>query len=450
MAVFNIYRFSRKQLGQIRISPDNRHIAYIYQASDELKLSCVKVDQKPGELFPSILLDTLTFSPDSRRVSYGASDFQGQFLIIDNKKHGPYKGLIACSPAFSPDSKQVVYAVHTKDKNTVSVFIDENLLCTCDKIGDTLQFSPDGTSLAFKASVDGKQCVMVNGQQGPFYDQVDNPHFSPDSQRTTYMAKQDGQWFIVIDGEEGQRFKNAVGPVFSPNSERIAYYAQGDDGWYMAADDQLIGPYHSFGREEFGLFNFSPDSQRLAFVGVEAKKWLMISYRHRESVVTNGEHGRKYNRCVNLVFSPNSEHLAYAAKRDDHWFIIVDDEEFGPYESIEQDRPVFSPDGRQVGFAGCINGRWSPFINGVPCGEYDLAWNPTFAPDNRSYAAVTQLKGKGACLLVNDAPGEHYYDGIFIKQGGGRIVFDSPNMLQYIASPKNSPDHWYLVTETLS
>ena len=29
LAVFDIYRFSRQQLEQIRVSPDNRHIAFI-------------------------------------------------------------------------------------------------------------------------------------------------------------------------------------------------------------------------------------------------------------------------------------------------------------------------------------------------------------------------------------------------------------------------------------
>ncbi len=444
LAVFDIYRFSGPQLGQILVSPDNRHIAFVDQGDSDWWR--VTLDQNLGTLYPGILSGSLTFSPDSQRFAYAVVDTRGQYVVADDEVWGPYRGVISGSPVFSPDSQQIAYAAHVHNKKRISVFLDQALVGTCSKIGDTLQFSPDGASLAWKAAIGKAQCVMVNGQEGPFYEQVDNPHFSPDGRRMAYMAKQNGQWFVVVDGEEGPRFKNAVTPTFSPDSQRVAYYAKGEDGWYIIDGGQRHGPYYAFARGE--LYTYSPDSERLAFIGVEAKRWLRIPYHFRERVVADGEVGRRYQKCCSLVFSPDSQHLAYAAKQDKQWSVVLDGQLFGPYQALEEDGPCFSPDSQQLGYAAVQNGRWSPYVNGRPAGAYDLAWRPTFAPDSRSYAAVISNKGQGAALVINGALVEPFYDGIFIKRGGARIVYNDPHTLHYIANPTDARDHWYLVIET--
>src|ERR1035437_4737712 len=76
----------------------------------------------------------------------------------------------------------------------------------------------------------------------------------------------------------------------------------------------------------------SPTSTRLAY---------KVHDRHGEHVEVNGKRLTSYSDVAGITFSPDSRHIAYAAKRHDNWFVVVDDVEHEPYDAISSSTPVF-------------------------------------------------------------------------------------------------------------
>jgi Tol biopolymer transport system component len=440
LAVFDIYRFTQEQLSQVKVSPDNKHIAYVDYIGEN---SWVTLDQQVGETFRSISKDSLTFSPDSSRFAYVGCDEQRKHLVVDGVKYGPYTDFIDCSPQFSPDSQRIAYA--TRELYKVRIHMDEAEVFKADLVGDVLVFSPNSQSFAFRVGIGEKQCIVVDGKQGPLYDQVDNPHFSPNNQCMAYAARKGERWFIVVNGEQGPEFKDAAGPVFSPDSEHIAYYAQAHDGRYLVIDDKLMGPHFTFGQSPFGMFRFSPDSQKIAYVVQEANIFLFLRYGHTEHVVVDGRHCKSYRRCGSLIFSPNSQQLGYLAYTDGEYYVIINEESFGPYQDIRDDSPVFSPDSKLCAFSAYDLGVSTVYVNGEALDSYQLAYSPVFGPDSKHFA-YGAYNADDCQVVIDDIPGKRYKELMCRDQAC--VKFDSPHELHYIASGKEAPDHWFLVTET--
>ena len=71
---------------------------------------------------------------------------------------------------------------------------------------------------------------------------------------------------------------------------------------------------------------------------------LRVLERHGQYIVLDGKRGRTYDGISigALAFSADSRHLAYAARRGDHWRIVVDGREQQPFDGIGALR--YSPD----------------------------------------------------------------------------------------------------------
>jgi hypothetical protein len=51
-------------------------------------------------------------------------------------------------------------------------------------------------------------------------------------------------------------------------------------------------------------------------------------------VVVDGKEQKQYDGTGSLVFSPDSKHVAYAAKADNKWFVVVDGKEGKSYDEL--------------------------------------------------------------------------------------------------------------------
>jgi len=71
-------------------------------------------------------------------------------------------------------------------------------------VGQGLIFSPSSQRLAYVASHDKQQLVVIDGQENKAYTSIvgHSLRFSPDSQRVAYAVHHDEQSFVVVDGQE--------------------------------------------------------------------------------------------------------------------------------------------------------------------------------------------------------------------------------------------------------
>ena len=141
---------------------------------------------------------------------------------------------------------------------------------------------------------------------------------------------------------------------------------------------------------------------------------------------------------------------AYAAKAGDAWFVAVDGKTRKPYDEIAAGTPIFSPDSKRLAYAARAGNRWLLVLDGKEANKYDSIGQCSpgqsslvFSPDSRRVAYAANLDNKW--FPVVDGQQGNQYDTI-INVGGGKIVFDSPNRLHYLALRGNGI---YLVEETI-
>jgi len=185
-------------------------------------------------------------------------------------------------------------------------------------------------------------------------------------------------------------------PTISPDSKRVAYPAGVDNKYFVVVDGVEAKQYDSLGGDSI---IFSPDSNRVAYAAQLGDKRF---------VVVDGVEGKQYDDIGegSLIFSPDSQRVAYEARQGDKWFIVVDGVEGKQYDNTGVGSLIFSPDSQLVAYAAVLGNKW--------------------------YMVVDKDEGKE-------------YD-VIIMAGGGRIVFDSPNSLHYLAMKGSGV---YLVEEEI-
>lgn len=121
-------------------------------------------DGQDGEQYDSV--GVLVFSPDSRRIAYGARNQNKAVVIVDGKPGKQYDHIWRGDIIFSPDSKRVMYVAIEGDK----------------------------------------RIVVVDGNESERYELTGQLTFSPDSRRVVYSAQLNKKWFLVVDGNGGKTF----------------------------------------------------------------------------------------------------------------------------------------------------------------------------------------------------------------------------------------------------
>jgi len=318
--------------------------------------------------------------------------------------------------AFSPDGRKVAYVAYT-NLGQDFLIINNSVVKSYDFV-DKPVFSPNSREIAYKACDTGvvEKCFMVrNDEEIRRYDNVFSPVFSPDSKRLAFFAQKEDKIFPVVNDEKGQFYDwewwhfgfysydiPFISPsvVFSPDNQKTAYGVtemKAEEREFPTKGFIVIDGQKQEKQHEVVLWPvFSPDSKKLAYIAMEN-----LSFGHRSGltggdwfVVLNGEEGKVYDWWEGIespVFSPDSRQLAYVARKEEKFFIVVnDEEEYQDYEMISS--PVFSPDSRQLAFKASRGNKEFVVINGKEGQEYDKIYGKMqFSPDGQYIAYGSKI-----------------------------------------------------------
>ena len=161
--------------------------------------------------------------------------------------------------------------------------------------------------------------MILHGVAGPEVDKVGmgRPVFSPDSKHLGYLARDGGEWRLVLDGKLGPKHESTPenSLVFSPDGKRFAYAVK---------------------RE----IRSAPGAPAPASAEVM-------------QVVIDGKLGEDYDAidAIDAIeFSPDSEHVAYKARKEGYWRVVLDGDGGIEYPQIMDGWPVFSPDSSMLAY----------------------------------------------------------------------------------------------------
>lgn len=328
-----------------------------------LCLGCSNVEKKEpiAELENNIIRGTLVISPDLKRAGYVSffSNVDSCCVVVDGKRQKKYSGIRGLT--FSPDSKHFAY-VAEKGEGKVVVVDSTEMGIAFDRIW-IRGFTFDNR-VVYSGSQNGKECIVVDDEKGKLYDAVAPVFFSPDRKNFAYGAegKNPGvnrsaysstlSWVVKNDKRIGKKHHGSarsLQPIlFSPDGNRIAYTTPGIPTRVVV--DETIGKQYK--RVNSYDIVFSSDSKKVGYI---AKDY------HWYYVVVNGKEVAKkgYGRNVpavlavkNVVFSPNSERIAYLVEENkNRMYIVVDGKEGKRYKAVSA--PLFTPDSEQVVYVAC-------------------------------------------------------------------------------------------------
>ena len=223
---------------------------------------------------PAANLDSITFSPDRRRIAYTVRRGEQVAPVVDGVVGRPYDKIVRF--LFSPDSKRIAYIA----KREMSDLIDSD------------------------------------GKEQPDFVRVYAPMFSSDSRLFMYEGDQhrpnqdDLLLALVIDSDGEHRYLKDAVSSFSVDNRRVAYVVQDGQGQAVIVDGVVQGSYEEVGeaptRDRDFCWRyprqpvFSPDGEHIAYIvrsgkeqlvirdGVRGRPYLHVDWSRHGSVTTAG------------------------------------------------------------------------------------------------------------------------------------------------------------------
>jgi len=390
-------------------------------------------------------------SPDATQAAYIVREKWGMHLEVSGRTYRHYDAVSGVT--FSPDSRVVAYAAN-REGAWFAVFGEKELGPYAD-IGKTSPVvSPDCKHVAYAALLGGRGWIAVLDDTviaGPY--EGFSPGgllFSPDSSKLAYVIKNGNVWTVVVNGREQRSHRSVLelSLAFSPDSKRLAYMARAEEtGFFrrrkmvaMLVVDDKPGPTwpHDESSGRNGVSNeivFSPDSQRIAYAVAQEGRWTWIvdgAAQVKVDGFVSGwggnpdwarfpDYGKTCCRKQTASFSPDSRHFAYAGLDRRQHILVFDGEPLGRHPAILNWPVVFSPDSAQLAYGAEENRQQFIVLGWSPLKRhYGLCSDRTFSPDSTQFAYVAMETAESFQLVV----GPRSWQMAGAPLVGSRLVWD--------------------------
>ncbi|MEN6372958.1 MAG: hypothetical protein ABFD64_13200 [Armatimonadota bacterium] len=397
-------------------SPYDRHVGTVAFKMDGK--CCVWLDGKEGPEYDQVRgivkgafrSQDFEFSPDGSRLAYAARKGNKWVMVVDGKESAAFDGVR--EPYFSADSKHTCY-VGFRGKNCIPV-LDGKELGNYPPIKLT---NPYFTARTPVREIDTMYCPGIFGTSGRF---------------AFVVVKGCNLEVAVIDGKETAEYEKIAGVEFSPDGKHTALAVQKGGKMFVLLDGKP-GPKYD---EVDGIFTFSPDSKRLAYVATNYD----ANSDPITFVVIDGKPGPKFKDLFSLsiAFSPDCKHFSYIAECGEEKYCLVEDGKPGKaYDEIGGNTAtafqIYGPDGKLY-YCTRNDDKYRMVVDGVPSRAYDYIANPipVLSRDGKHYAFAAQEGDNW--LVVKDGVEGPIYSGIDHET----IAITGSNKLSYTAQKPGS------------
>jgi hypothetical protein len=374
-------------IGDLQVSADSTSWSAIAVRPDPRALARFVVLINGKEEQNVIFQNThVLFSPVGHDYAYQFGENSNHLVIHNGKKLGPYFSVDSLQ--FSGNGQHLAFLAKKKLEGTDQtqsylVLDDQEQLIGADDVSE-LHLNHDGShyfyALNHKIYLDGKSL----GWPG-YYSHLT---VSPDGQHLAYVTQKGRQFGLVVDGQAWRLGHSIMDdPVFSPDSQHVAVMAAvilSNKKWsyFVMLDGKS---QKSFSEEPSRRLVFSPDGNRLAYFAKDMSKWVLV-VDGIETSVPGEELGRT------LTFSPDGKHVAalVITMPNEQTYSVMDGESHPAYLTVKgielyggsQHLLEFSPDSQHLVYAAKLeSGKETMIVDGVKGQEYDQI---PFAPELHS------------------------------------------------------------------
>lgn len=214
------------------------------------------------------------------------------------------------------------------------------------------------------ADVDSQNAVTVTASPEPLI----SPSWSPDGQRLAYVSFEDKKPVIYVQNlSDGSRravakFRGSnSAPAWSPDGRKLAVTLSKDETSQIYLLDMESGAATRF--TQGGALDteplFSPDGRWLFFTSNRGGTPQIYKASLVDGSVKRVTFEGSYN--VSPALSPDGKNLAFVHRRDARFHVAVMDLGSGQMQvltdTVHDESPSFSPNGRQILYATLVNGR---------------------------------------------------------------------------------------------
>lgn len=350
-----------KSVGDITMSADGSRVAYSAAANETFRK--IVVNDLEGPAFMEIGMPE--FTPDGKHFVYTITQKDETFIAFDHKVFYDYK--IAQGPLVAGDSQQLVFSTKPGKDGAQQLVISDYTLNNkqvFESCGETFAASDDlsrlavvckeGDSRAVKV-IDVKQRKVVASLKRHSGGRISRLTFSTDNRSVAYtFIVNDEERYLVYDGKEvrilaGDEFMSL--PIV---------FAEGNGVGVITGMAIRMGLLNAFADKPHNERNFgyisdfigSKDGRHHAYLGIE------LGGETLQRLVVDGNEGRKFDKIVSPLFSPDGRSVAFRARQDGKRFMAVSDlkgnivKQHQSYDMVFQ--PVFSADGKSVGYGALV------------------------------------------------------------------------------------------------
>lgn len=284
----------------------------------------------------------------------------------------------------SPDSTRVAMKVTRDDHGrTQTVAVDNVLMGPKGKVIFGPIFSPDSTRAAMVVSQGGTGILQVGNARMVGPDPIAAPVISPDGQRIAYVGREGQRQLVYVDGRSSVVYDQVMvdSLTFSADSAQFAYIAKRGPGTFV-----VLNGHEGTAYSQIASLVFSPDSQRLAYwAGQPDRGWTVVADGLENTLM-------RVQDQAGLQFSPDSSKLAGFGQRNGRWHLIVDGRFGHGHDALGRGSLTFSPDSQHIVYAAVNDRQWSVVLDGTTVGEFGalLAGSIMFSPDSARLAYVAR------------------------------------------------------------
>jgi sulfatase modifying factor 1 len=282
----------------------------------------------------------------------------------------------------------------------IMIIILSGLMAGCEQPAKTEALPPPAKSVASSNDAIPQEKQDINNNepkpQATSLKSAETDKAQPKAQETAKVIEQ--QLMAPEDSTGFKKLHIAEIICMSRPDAKPAPNAPGtniSDEWYVKIDGQS-GPRH----DSIGVLAFSPQLDHIAYAAKKDSKFRLIVDGNVES--------SEFDDIGCITFGPDGKRLAYGARTENKWMAIVDGNAGVGYDFV--DYFAFSPDGKHFAYAaGKENGKKQTVVlDGVEiCPPYDTTWMPVFSNDSKRIAFIAEDNLK-KFMVVDGIPDEKY------------------------------------------